>query len=145
MFSSESRCSSASLRAMRVSFSFHQLCTVQTSTSCTMKSLCVEREGLLKVGQEKLEPWYRSASSHRPNPPLQTKKHTLYCQILQIMIKKLSSIRLKVLYLVSSVCCNQCVLLSLSQQDATFCSQRREEFTYPPPPICRDSRSPLTK
>ncbi len=39
-----------------------------------MKSSCVESDALWKVGQEKLAPWYRSVSSHRPNPPLQSRK-----------------------------------------------------------------------
>lgn len=47
-----------------------QFCTVHTSRSCTMKSSCVESDALRKVGQEKLDPWYKSASNHRPNPPL---------------------------------------------------------------------------
>lgn len=49
--------------------SVQMFCTVQTSRSRTLKSSCVERDLLLNVGQEKLEPRYRSAFSHRPNPP----------------------------------------------------------------------------
>lgn len=35
-----------------------------------MKSSFLERISLLKVLQELLRPWYKSASSHRPNRPL---------------------------------------------------------------------------
>ncbi|TNN35157.1 hypothetical protein EYF80_054669 [Liparis tanakae] len=41
-------------------------CSVQTSRSSTLKSSCVERDLLLNVGQEKLEPWYSSTGRSRP-------------------------------------------------------------------------------
>lgn len=72
MYSLESR---NSITPGRTVGSFSQFCTVQTSRSCTTKSSCVERDSLWKVGQEKLEPWYRSASSHRPKPPLWITTH----------------------------------------------------------------------
>lgn len=46
---------------------FHS--NVHTSRSWTMKSSFFERISLLKVLQELLRPWYKSASSHRPNRP----------------------------------------------------------------------------
>lgn len=42
---------------------------VHTSRSWTMKSSFLERISLLKVLQELLRPWYKSASSHKPNRP----------------------------------------------------------------------------
>lgn len=46
---------------------FHS--NVHTSRSWTMKSSFLERMSLLKVLQELLRPWYKSASSHKPNRP----------------------------------------------------------------------------
>lgn len=39
-----------------------------------MKSSFLERMSLLKVLQELLRPWYKSASSHKPNRPLKRLK-----------------------------------------------------------------------
>lgn len=39
-----------------------------------MKSSFLERISLLKVLQELLRPWYKSASSHKPNLPLKKLK-----------------------------------------------------------------------
>lgn len=46
---------------------FHS--NVHTSRSWTMKSSFLERISLLKVLQELLRPWYKSASNHKPNRP----------------------------------------------------------------------------
>lgn len=54
-----------------------QLCTVQTSTSKTVKSSCVARGSLWKVGQGKLAPWYKSASNQRAKLPLKQNKKNI--------------------------------------------------------------------
>lgn len=51
---------------------FHS--NVHTSRSWTMKSSFLERISLLKVLQELLRPWYKSASNHKPNRPLKRLK-----------------------------------------------------------------------
>lgn len=66
-----------------------------------MKSSFLERISLLKVLQELLRPWYKSASSHKPNRPLKRLKKNVktfqsyngtlsalpYCSLLSFMLQ----------------------------------------------------------
>lgn len=66
-----------------------------------MKSSFLERISLLKVLQELLRPWYKSASSHKPNRPLKRLKKKRenisilygafsalpYCSLLSFMLQ----------------------------------------------------------
>lgn len=103
---------------------------VQASRSMIRKSSVSDRQQLLKVKQGLLRPWYRLSSTHRPKWPLKGQSAVLlvqtYYQTLTLtfflMIRKNSLIpRLK--------------LRRIS----------RKKGHYLPPPIAKESRSPLMK
>jgi len=135
--------------------SVQMFCTVQTSRSRTLKSSCVERDLLLNVGQEKLEPRYRSAFSHRPNPPLHKKKETSFVGCSCFMLPDCSLLNLWYLTLSRCNIYTFVFYLFMTMSDLTtaftlggrvyILGEINNHITYPPPPICRDSRVPLMK